>query len=203
MEKLKIYLLDRDQRMCNAWKQSFANEVEIINDNFLYFMRSHENIDGIVSPANCFGIMDGGYDAAITKLFGINLMKKVQEKILNDYYGLQPITTCISVLIDGFSTRAGNQMFLLHTPIMTFPDKVYDPLLVFHAMRNTLMEALRLHLQSIVIPAWGGSCGQLYQEEIAYYMKAAYDQIKSPPAFIDWRLMDNCSMKLRKISNIV
>lgn len=196
ISQLKIYLLDWNQAMCRAWEQVFENNVNIVKDNFLYFMREHNDIDGIVSPANCFGIMDGGYDAAITKFFGPTLMQKVQDKILNEYYGVQPIATCISVAVDGFKTIDGKQIFLLHTPVMTTPSKVYDPVLIFHAMRNTLMEALKLDLNAIVIPAWGGFCGDVPPDDIAHYMKTAYDQIKNPNTSIDWSIMDETARKL-------
>ena len=59
-----IYLLDRNSRIINAWEIFFAkeNKVEIVKDEFTHFMDTHCDVDGVVSPANSFGLMDGGYD---------------------------------------------------------------------------------------------------------------------------------------------
>ena len=68
----KIYLLDINKDMTDAWRKYFCDEmgVEIINDSFGEFMKNHPEIDGIVSPANSFGLMDGGYDKAIIDYLG-------------------------------------------------------------------------------------------------------------------------------------
>lgn len=37
-------------------------------------MKTHEGrIDAVVSPANAYGLMDGGYDKALTDYFGNDL----------------------------------------------------------------------------------------------------------------------------------
>ena len=61
---LKIYLLDINKEMTDTWKRFFKDipNIEICNSDFETFMNSHEDIEGIVSPANSFGLMDGGYD---------------------------------------------------------------------------------------------------------------------------------------------
>ena len=41
--------------------------------------------------------MDGGVDLAITNFFGVDLMKRVQERILRDYLGEQPVGTSMIV----------------------------------------------------------------------------------------------------------
>jgi O-acetyl-ADP-ribose deacetylase (regulator of RNase III) len=46
-----------------------------------------------VNPANSFGMMDGGIDAAITAFFGIQLMERVQQRILDDFLGEQSVGT--------------------------------------------------------------------------------------------------------------
>jgi O-acetyl-ADP-ribose deacetylase (regulator of RNase III) len=51
----------------------------------------------MVSPANSFGLMDGGIDAAITKYFGKELMQRVQARIMQEYCGEQPVGTAIMV----------------------------------------------------------------------------------------------------------
>lgn len=63
-----IYLLDRSAGMVAAWQDVFEGESDItaVQDDFTHFMDKHPEIDCIVSPANSYGIMDGGYDRVIT-----------------------------------------------------------------------------------------------------------------------------------------
>ncbi len=68
---MQIYLLDINKEMTDAWHKCFdSSNVEIVNEDFATFMSKHPNIEAIVSPANSFGLMDGGYDKAITNYFG-------------------------------------------------------------------------------------------------------------------------------------
>ncbi|MCF0129719.1 MAG: macro domain-containing protein [Pseudobutyrivibrio sp.] len=196
---MKIYLLDWNQDTCSAWESYFNDKATIVCDEFRRFMNTNGGkIDGVVSPANCFGIMDGGYDAAITKYYGPSLMWRVQERLLQDYMGIQPIASCLSVQIEGALNEEGNQVYLLHTPVMTAPEKVREPRLIFHAMRNTLLEAKRLNLKEIVIPAWGGACGSVDPDIIAYYMWQAYENVYNPSKIIDWMEMDKWQRILNK-----
>ena len=59
-------------------------------------------------------------------------------------------------------------------------------MVVYFAMRSTLICALKNNIRSIVIPAFGGACGGLDPDVIAYMMKEAYDQVMNPPSRLDW-----------------
>jgi len=177
---MKIYLLDRNSNICYWWKFYFkdCNNVEIVCDDFAKFMDSH-NVECIVSPANSYGLMDGGYDLAISNYFGDSLPKKVQKYILNNLYGEQPVGTSIIVDIN-------DKQKLIHTPSMRVPSPIKDPLVVYNCMRTCLMVALENNIDSIVIPAFGGDCGDVNYSVIAELMYKAYLQIFNPPKEISW-----------------
>ena len=79
---MKIYLLDKSREMVSAWKKYFENEdVEIVCEDFMLFMELYD-VECVVSPANAYGLMDGGFDLAISNYFGNELQKKVQKVIL-------------------------------------------------------------------------------------------------------------------------
>lgn len=58
--------------------------------------------DCMVSPANSFGLMDGGIDFYISEFFGWDLLPKVQQAILDEWAGEQPVGTCMIVMNDIF-----------------------------------------------------------------------------------------------------
>lgn len=178
---MKVYLLDRNKRISDIWKIYFRDEqdVEVVCCGFEKFMENY-NVECIVSPANSYGIMDGGYDLAITEYFGEELMKKVQKYIIRNYYGEQPVGT--SFIIE---TGVKN-IKLIHTPTMRIPAKIKEPMVVYQAMRTTLMTALENNIKSIVIPAFGGCCGDMNPQELCELMHEGYRQIMNPPEKLSW-----------------
>ena len=177
---MKVYLLDRNETICNWWRVYFKDtkDVEIVCDDFENFV-SKNNVECIVSPANSYGIMDGGYDGAITSYFGKDLARKVQDYIVENFYGEQPVGSSCVVDIN-------ESQKLIHTPTMRIPSKIKDAMVVYHCMRSTLILARKIGIKSIVIPAFGGDCGDVKYSVLAEMMYNAYYQISNPPKEIDW-----------------
>ena len=168
---MKIILLDNKKEMCNAWKKYFngIDDVEIVND----YIQSYDlnKVDCLVSPANSYGLMDGGYDLALTKMFGDQLQKMVQNYIIDNLYGEQPVGSSIIVDIPNTNKK------LIHTPTMRIPSPIVDSEIVYTSMRSTLICALKNNIKSIIIPAFGGTTGMVPMEIIAKEMFKAYIQI--------------------------
>ena len=191
---MKIYLLDRNPEMTNAWCEYFRSTgVNIVTQDFSDFIKEHPDIEAIVSPANSFGLMDGGYDKAIIDYYGPQLMEHVQFAILKFCYGEQPVGTSISVPIaNRFYTKVYKGNFeqfnpiLIHTPTMRTPEVIEDPRIIYQCMRTTLIEAMRQEVDSIVIPAFGGCTGKVDPKVIARMMFLAYSQIINQPDKITW-----------------
>lgn len=89
-----------------------------------------DEYDCIVSPANSFGIMDGGFDKALIEYFGNSLMERVQNKIKDEYAGEQPVGTCLIV-----NTGDEKHPYLAHTPTMRIPRIIREYDTVYNAMR--------------------------------------------------------------------
>lgn len=185
--RMKLFLVDRKAEMTTEWKKQFSNwkssffDVEIICSDFSDFMNEHAHeIDAIVAPANSYGLMDGGYDGAITAYFGPELMTQVQKYIIQNFYGEQPVASSFVIQIPQSTIR------LIHTPSMRIPSKIQDPLTIYQCTRNSLICALDSGLQSIVLPAFGGHCGGIPVDKIAILMKKALEQIENPPEEINW-----------------
>ncbi|MDY7023038.1 MAG: macro domain-containing protein, partial [Cyanobacteriota bacterium] len=111
---MKLILVAPNPTLADAFREHFhyLPDVEIVNNTF-------ENVseyDCLVSPANSFGLMDGGIDAAIIQYFSKALMIRVQDKILAEYLGEQSVGTCLIV-----ETQHPKHPFLAHTPTMRVP----------------------------------------------------------------------------------
>ena len=178
---MKIYILDRNSDNCQYVQQYFGGQadVEVVTAEFEDFMNDYP-VECVVSPANAYGLMDGGYDLAITHYFGDQLQKRVQQHIIEHYYGEQPVGS--SFMID--AGKEGRK--LIHTPTMRTPQPIKDPLVIYQCMRTTLMCAYENNVDSILIPLFGGGCGEVHPKLIAEMMWKAYDQIHNPPKKLDW-----------------
>lgn len=187
----KIYLLERDHRKCKFLELYFEAEpeVETVCDDFRHFMETHR-VQCVVSPANAFGLMDGGYDLAITEWFGDQLQERVQQYIIDHFYGEQPVGT--SILIDAGTDGQA----LIHTPTMRTPQRILDARVIYQCMRTALMCAAEHGIESIVIPMFGGSTGGVRPQLAADMMWRAYRQLKNPPERIDWNDVEEIEIVL-------
>ena len=178
---MKIYLLDHNVDMAVAWAKYFFKEtdVHIVCDDFANFMKEHLTIDGIVSPGNSFGLMDGGYDKAITNYFGKWLMRDVQKAILEYFGGEQSVGTCLTMTTP-ITNMVDDKILLLHTPTMRTPEKIYDIRVIYQCMREALIAAKHSNRTEIVIPAFGAGTGGVPYDDVARMMFLAYKQIKNP-----------------------
>ena len=191
---MQIYLLDINPEMTDAWNKYFKyTGVNIVNQDFKTFITEHQDMEAIVSPANSFGLMDGGYDKAIIDYYGPQLMEHVQYAIIEKWFGEQPVGTSMSITISNiFYTKEyhGKPMMfnpiLIHTTTMRTPEVITDPRIIYQCMRATLIEAINQEVESIVIPAFGGCTGKVDPDIIARMMFLAYNQISNCPDKITW-----------------
>ncbi|MCQ3907543.1 MAG: macro domain-containing protein [Mycoplasmoidaceae bacterium] len=129
-------------------------------------------VECVVSPGNSHGIMTGGYDAAITDYFGIQLTKNVQAYINKKFNGTQPVGSAFIIDIPNSTIK------LIHCPTMVEPSIIKNTKVVKDCMYATLQEANKHNIKSIVIPAFGGFTGRVGPYELAKLMYEAYKQIK-------------------------
>ncbi len=178
---MEIFIIDANRNVIEAFKTYFDDlkDVKIIYSHLEKFL-SCNKVECLVSPANSFGLMDGGYDYAITKHFGCELQEKVQRYIVDNFYGEQPTGTSFLIETDS------NPKYLIHTPTMRYPQKINNPEIIYHCMRSCLIEAMKHNIKNILIPAFGGGTGQVSYTTIAYLMRKAYEQLKTLPEKLDW-----------------
>lgn len=183
-DSIQLILVDPNHRVSTAFKERFSYlpNVQVVNGDFDQLT----SYDCLVSPANSFGMMDGGVDAAITKFFGISLMERVQQKILDDYRGEQLVGT--SFIIE---TGHPQHPFLAHTPTMRVPMQIVGTDIPYVAMWAMLL-AVEQHnrhtdrkISSIACPGFGTGIGRIPPDEAARQMALAYDHFIYPPKFLN------------------
>lgn len=95
LHRVKLILSARSIILYQAFQEYFRDlpDVEIFNG---YFQEVSE-FDCMVSAANSFGLMDGGVDLGIIEFFGQELMYRVQQRIIDEYLGEQPVGTSMII----------------------------------------------------------------------------------------------------------
>jgi O-acetyl-ADP-ribose deacetylase (regulator of RNase III) len=154
-----IWLVHPEEAMCAAFGQRFAGlpAVRIIRGRF----EDLEPHDCFVTAGNAFGLMTAGIDAAVVRFFGDELMHRVQQRILDQFFGEQPVGTTFVL-----PTGHPNVPFLAHAPTMRVPgsiegtDKVYaatwSALLAIHAHNVTSDRKI----EAVAFPAMGTGFGR-------------------------------------------
>jgi O-acetyl-ADP-ribose deacetylase (regulator of RNase III) len=184
MHNFKLILVAPELSLYEAFQEHFNYfpNVDIVNNYFEWLTK----FDCLVSPANSFGMMDGGMDAAIINFFGRSLEHHVQQRILEDYLGEQPVGT-------SFVIETGHQQhkFLAHTPTMRVPMSIKDTDIPYTAMRAMLLAVRQYNqnsynnINSVACPGLGTGIGQVPHREAARQMALAYDSFLHPPKFIN------------------
>ena len=174
LEDLKIYIVDMDGYTCRELEKQFKDivNVTIVHSDIKRFYRLYKDeIDCLVSPANSFGYMTGGYDGALSEILGWNFQYKVRDYINRNFYGEQGVGTSFIINTDIEGLK------LIHTPTMQYPSVIRDDMMVYYCMRSTLMCALKNDINCIVIPVFGGNCGEVDPIISSKRLKDAYMQI--------------------------
>ena len=174
IQDLKVCIVDFEHDVVRALEGAFIDipNVDVAERSIEDFYEEHKDeIDCLVSPANAFGYMTGGYDAGLSDIFGWDFQLEVQDYIRMNYYGEQPVGS--SFIID----TPIKGVRLIHTPTMRYPSVIKDPEVVYHCMRSTLICALEHDVRCIVIPVFGGRCGKVAPKTAAKMMREAYLQI--------------------------
>jgi O-acetyl-ADP-ribose deacetylase (regulator of RNase III) len=177
---MKIILLNTDPDLCIAWRSAFAGieSVQIAKSNFEPLI---DLFDCLVSPANSFGFMDGGMDAAITDFFGTQLEERVQDEIWRCHRGEQPVGTCLIV-----PTADPRCPWLAHCPTMRTPMDVSGTNNAYAAFLAALTTAEAQGIQTLACSGLATGTGQMPPEVAARQMRFAFDSWSSPFIRQNW-----------------
>ena len=164
---IEIYLVDTNPILIKEWEKSFADypNVHIIMNNILSIA---ENT--IVSPANGFGLMDGGIDADYQEYFGSQLQRRLLKQISMLSEGVLKVGEAILI-------KTNNQKipYMISAPTMEIPE-IVNYTNVFFAMSAILRVAYKNRniVNKIFCPGLATGIGKVDEEDAAIEMCNAY-----------------------------
>jgi O-acetyl-ADP-ribose deacetylase (regulator of RNase III) len=192
----KILLVDNWRPLCSAWSQAFGRftNIEVVEGDF--FSR---DADAMVSPANSFGIMDGGLDLAIRSALGANIQGDVQRVILERHHGEIPVGAA-----EVIPTGHPRWPHLVVAPTMRVPENIAQTVNAYLAFRATLLAVL-LHnaddgatpIRTLLVPGLGTGIGAMDARRCAAQMRLAFDQVSKPARIPSYALIHELHLKLR------
>lgn len=183
----KIYLVDQSLALVQAWNQVFANYDLIETYQGDYFEIA---ADAMVSPANSFGIMDGGLDLAIRDELGFEVETQLQKVIVEKHHGELNVG-CAEII----KTHHVKWSYLIAAPTMRVPQNIVGTLNAYLAFRAILL-AIKLHnssetndkIKTLVCCGLGTGIGQLAPRQCAAQMRVAFNYVSKPariPSFAE------------------
>lgn len=180
----RIHLVDRDPALVAAWREVFRDHPEVVPSKDDYFSVS---ADAMVSPANSFGIMDGGLDAAIAAAIP-GVERRVRERIAKEHHGELPVG-----LAEVVPTDDARWPYLIVAPTMRIPEDVSRTTHAYVAFRAILL-AVRRHagsgapIRTLLCCGLCTGIGAMPARRAAVQMRMAYRQVAGdgrPPPFAD------------------
>ncbi len=184
----RILLIDRSPAMATAWRRCFEGDgrVEVFTGDFF-----SQATDAMVSPANSFGIMDGGLDLAIRDALGLAVQKEAQRVILERHHGELPVGQAEMV-----ATSHKKWPYLIIAPTMRAPESVAQTIHAYLAFRAALLAVARFNgaasdgmgrIDSIVCPGLGTGIGAMDYTRCAQQMHRALQHVSEPARIPSFR----------------
>jgi O-acetyl-ADP-ribose deacetylase (regulator of RNase III) len=164
---VKLHLVDSDAEVAAELQRAFCRftEVEVRHGDLLAIAE-----DCVVSPANSYGFMDGGFDKDLYAFFGPRIQSLVQDAVVRRPEGFLPVGA--STIIHTGHHRIP---YLIVAPTMTLPEQV-ESFNAYRAMRAVLriQRAAKNALAHIFCPGLATGVGGVSPSDAAEQMARAY-----------------------------
>ena len=178
---MKLVLTALDAALAAAWEAHCQDLdcVELHRGSILEVA-----CDAVVSPANSYGIMDGGIDATYHDHFGEEVELAVRRMILEHYAGELLVGAA-----DIVETGAAGIPYLIAAPTMRVPMKLVDSVNAYLAARAVILlvkhgrfrsgphqgEPIAAQVQRVALPGLGTGAGGIPYEVCAKQVRRAID----------------------------
>lgn len=185
MDSIEFLLIDINSKVTDAWNMYFNDQPNFTVVHALIFDhipdRIGDGLTALVSPANSFGDMQGGIDAAYLDEFGESLQEKLQEVINAEKYGELVVGDALAIDIPKHSSVPID--LLISAPTMRHPSTIAGTINAYLAFRAALIcvnEWNKTHSRKItrvVCPGLGTAIGCMPPMKSAQQMRDAYNEI--------------------------
>lgn len=171
---MRLHLIDYSGALVNAWIEAFREFPEVtVQQGDLLAVAEH----CVVSPANSYGFMDGGIDAAYRAFFGAQIERTVQDAVTRRPEGHLPVGASLVV-------RTGHKRvpYMIVATTMTMPEQV-ESAHSYRAMRAVLrVVSSDVEIgRDIYCPGLATGVGMVPPEHAAAKMAEAYYDWKHAP----------------------
>ncbi|KAK9764729.1 hypothetical protein K7432_007541 [Basidiobolus ranarum] len=199
----KLILCDRQTHLCEAWRTELQKLIHsTLRDNSLQVevqqatfeqMFKNTKIDCVVSPANSFGLMDGGVDWYISEAFGGPeiLVPFVQNIIEEEWSGEQNVGTSILINVDTLREGKTNlPKYVAHTPSMRIPLRLSPNDDIVYRCTWAFLNAVKKHnhhntidrIDTVLCTGFGTGTGRFPVDTCAKQMLLACSNFINAPA---------------------
>jgi O-acetyl-ADP-ribose deacetylase (regulator of RNase III) len=183
--EIDLWLVHPARSMCEAFQERFAGLPRVSVHQCGYEdLPPH---DCFVTAGNSFGLMTAGVDAVVVHVHGRALMDAIQERILNEYLGEQPVGTAFIE-----ATHTPGYPYVAHAPTMRVPAGIDGTDKVYAATWASLVAVRNFNvihdgaIRTVAFPAMGAGFGGVPEREAARQMAVAYRHSLDPPRHLDW-----------------
>jgi len=167
------YLIDRSQKLVDAWNDAFSAISHVKPVASDYFQQP---ADAIVSPANSFGIMDGGLDLEIHNQLGYGVQTRLQAVIVEKYHGKLPVGGAEII-----QTGDEKWKYLVAAPTMRVPEPIAFMINAYLAFRAVLLAVSNFNkavgvrrIDTLVCSGLGTGVGRMSPTRCARHLQMAH-----------------------------
>lgn len=188
MTPFQVHFCDTNEYVVDALVRVFmdvpAEEVTVSHDDI-----TKHSADAVVSPANSFGFMDDGIDAHYVRLFGPEIVDRLQQLIIDAHDG--------ELLVGNAQIVATNHQqipIMISAPTMRVPVDISGTTNAYLAMRAVLLEVIKYNagagvsafkpIRTVLCPGLGTAVGRMHPVRAALQMRAAWDVCRSRPLLV-------------------
>ncbi|CAG8488275.1 15580_t:CDS:2 [Cetraspora pellucida] len=212
----KLFLVDISDELVQAWTHELKKlpakvstndsaqclKVQIHNETFQTLLKTNQ-AECLVSPANSFGLMDGGIDYYISEYYGgtDKLIPVVQKAIDFEWCGEQNVGTCLLIDVRELATSEKRCFpeYIAHCPTMRLPKRLDEDDIVYRCTW-AMLTAVRKHnakileenskhqrINAVVCAGFGTGVGKFSEKICAKQMMLAINHFVNAPTNTEQR----------------
>ena len=172
---MKIILCDPKKELIDRWKVDFAEIPEVeVYEGSVFKLPATQSVNALVSPANSFGFMDGGFDYLLSQALGWHVQERLQKKIAELPEKELLVGQAITI-----ETNHPRWPYLIPAPTMRVPmilgQKSVNVYLASLAIFNELNQ--NPNINSIAVTGLGTGVGKVPVDVCSHQMRKAYATI--------------------------